>query len=59
MNERAAFEPASCHHLGELKCPRCGKEELSRKEGVVDGGRVVIVVFKCFFQRNLRGRVDR
>ena len=34
---------------GELKCPRCGKEELSRKDGIVNGKRVVTVIFKCFF----------
>ena len=36
-------------HSRQLKCPRCDKEELSRKEGIVNGKRVVVVIFKCFF----------
>ena len=30
-------------------CPRCGEGELFRREGKVNGERVMTVVFKCFF----------
>ena len=37
-----------CEHFGGLVCPRCGEEELFRREGKVNGERVMTVVFKCF-----------
>ena len=42
------FEPVY-EHFGGLKCPRCGERELFRRQGTVNGERVMTVVFKCFF----------
>ena len=38
-----------CQCFGGLVCPRCGDGELFRREGKVNGERVMTVVFKCFF----------